>query len=122
MDAKEMILRTKKFGYDCIELCKNLEGDFFKNHIRCQLIRCSTSVVSNYRAARLSQSKATFIAKISIVIEEADESSMWIELIIDKNLLSTKYLLESQRLMKEGVELTSILIATRKTLNSKRSK
>ena len=122
MDAKEMILRTKKFGYDCIELCKNLEGDFLKNHIRGQLIRCSTSVASNYRAARLSQSKASFVAKISIVIEEADESWMWIELIIDKILLPSKYLVESQRLMKEGIELTSILIATRKTINSKRSK
>ena len=120
MNAKEMLGRTKKFGYDCIDLCNFLEGSFLKNHVRGQLIRSSTSVSCNYRAVRLAQSPAAFVSKISIVIEEADESAMWIELIIDKNLLPNEFSNESQRLMKEASELTSILIATRKTLNSKR--
>lgn len=115
-----MIKRTKKFGYDCIDLCNHLDGSFLKNHVRGQLIRSSTSVSSNYRAARLAQSKASFVAKISIVAEEADESSMWIELIIDKNLIPS-YTEELKRLMKEGIELTSICIATRKTINSEKS-
>ena len=115
-----MLKRTKKFGYDCIDLCDNLEGSYLKNHIRGQLIRSSTSVSSNYRAARLAQTEASFVAKISIVVEEADESSMWIEMIIDKKLLPSQYFEESQRLIKEGTELTSILIATRKTINSRR--
>jgi four helix bundle protein len=120
MDAKEMLGRTKKFGYDCIDLCENLEGSFLKNHIRGQLIRSSSSVTSNYRAARLAQSEASFVAKISIVLEEADESSMWIEMIIDKNLLPLKFNEELRRLMIEGAELTSILIATRKTMSLRR--
>jgi four helix bundle protein len=119
MDAKEMLIRTKRFGYDCVDLCDNLDGSFLKKHVRGQLVRCSTSVSSNYRAARLAQSTASFVAKISIVIEEADESSMWIEMIIDKNLLSSRFSDESQRLMKEANELTSIFISTRKTVNSK---
>jgi four helix bundle protein len=117
MDAKEMLKRTKSFGYDCIDLCASLEGSFLKNHIRGQLIRCSTSVTSNYRAARLAQSEASFVAKISIVVEEADESTMWIEMIMDKNLIPAELFDESNRLLKEGSELTSILIATRKTIN-----
>ena len=83
MDAKEMLRRTKQFGYDCIDLCSSLEGNYLKNHIRGQLIRSSTSVSANYRAGRLAQSKASFVSKISITVEEADESSMWIEMIID---------------------------------------
>ena len=51
MDAKEMLKRTKKFGYDCIDLSNSLFGSYLKNHVRGQLIRCSTSVSSNYRAA-----------------------------------------------------------------------
>jgi four helix bundle protein len=121
MDAKEMLRRTKKFGYDCIDICECLEGSYLKNHIRGQLIRSSTSVGSNYRAARLAQSEAAFVAKISIVVEEADESSMWIEMIIDKNLLPLEFIEELRGLMNEGLELTSILIATRKTINSRKS-
>jgi four helix bundle protein len=117
MDAKEMLKRTKQFGYDYIDLCNFLEGNYLKNHVRGQLIRCSTSVSANYRAARLAQSKASFAAKISIVIEEADESAMWIEMIIDKQLIPIKYEDTSKKLVNEANELTSILIATRKTLS-----
>ena len=119
MDAKEMLKRTKQFGYDCIDLCYSLEGDYLKNHVRGQLLRCSTSVSANYRAARLAQSEASFVAKVSITIEEADESGMWIEMIIDKNLLSSDHVNESKRLLKEAQELTSIFVATRKTINLK---
>ena len=115
-----MLKRTKQFGYDCIELSNSLYGSYLKNHIRGQLIRCSTSVAANYRAARLAQSKASFVAKVSISIEEADESAMWLEIIVDKNLLPAKFGEISQKLMREAYELTSIFIATRKTIENKR--
>lgn len=121
MDAKELLCRTRQFGYDCIDLCNNLDGNYLKKHVKGQLIRSSTSVNANYRAARLAQSEASFVAKLSISIEEADESAMWIELIIDKRLLSEKHLSESKRLLKEATELTSIFIATRKTINTRRN-
>ncbi|MCX6332988.1 MAG: four helix bundle protein [Bacteroidia bacterium] len=122
MDAKELLYRTKQFGYNCIDLCNQLDGNYLENHVRWQLIRSSTSVNANYRAARLAQSEASFIAKLSISIEEADESAMWIELIIDKNLLSEKQLYESKRLLKEASELTAIFIAIRKTINTRNKK
>jgi four helix bundle protein len=121
MDAKEMLRRTKQFGYDCIELTDSLYGNFLKNHVRGQLIRCSTSVGANYRAARLAQSKASFVAKVSISVEESDESAMWLELIIDKKLLHPKYYEESKRLINEANELTSIFVATRKTIESRKN-
>jgi len=118
MDAKEMIRRTKQFGYDCIDLSDFLYGSYLKNHVRGQLIRSSTSIGANYRAARLAQSKAGFISKISICVEESDESEMWLELISDKNLLPEKLTCEVFRLKTEAAELTSIFISTRKTLSS----
>lgn len=121
MDAKEMLRRTRQFGYNCIDLSEYLEGSYLKNHVRGQLIRCSTSVGSNYRAARLAQTKASFVAKLSISIEEADESAMWLELILDKKLLDPRKIEESKPLLKEANELTSIFIATRKTMQNKRS-
>lgn len=121
MDAKEMLKRTKQFGYDCIDLSEHLYGSFMKIHIRNQLIRSSTSVSCNYRAARVAQSTASFVSKVSIAIEEADESEMWLEMLIDKNLLSINSIVETKRLKREANELTSILIATRKTLQKRLS-
>jgi four helix bundle protein len=62
------------------------------------------------------QSKATFISKISIVIEEADESEFWLEFIIDENLMPREKVLP---LFSEAHELTSIFIATRRTAQRK---
>ncbi len=87
------------------------------DHIRRQLIKCSTSVAANYRAACIAQSKASFVSKLSIVIEEVDESCFWLEFIIDEKLLNEK---QVAPLLNEGEELTSIFISSRKTMkNSK---
>ncbi|MGD8663112.1 MAG: four helix bundle protein, partial [Desulfobacterales bacterium] len=85
--SEELKLRTKKFAHRCVRLAMALPNTKLGNHIQGQLIRCSTSVASNYRAARLAQSKAGFISKLSIVIEEADESYFWLEFIIDENMI-----------------------------------
>ena len=83
----DLVERTKRFAHDCVKLAVKLPNTYLGNHIKGQLIRCSTSVAANYRAARLGQSKAMFISKLSIVIEEADESEFWLEFIIDERLL-----------------------------------
>ena len=85
-------------------------------HIQGQLIRSSTSVAANYRAACIAQSKVGFISKLSIVIEETDESSFWLEFIIDEDLLpKTKV----DPLFKESEELTAIFFSSRKTARKK---
>ena len=58
--------RTKRFAHDCVKLALKLPNSYLGNHIKGQLIRCSISVAANYRAARLGQSKAVFISKISM--------------------------------------------------------
>jgi len=112
MKGDELKRRTTKFAHRCVKLTMALPNTPLGNHIQGQLIRCSTSVASNYRATCIAQSKASFVSKLSIVIEEADESIFWLEFIIDENLLK-KNLVEP--LMKEAAELTAIFITSRKT-------
>jgi len=116
MNKEELKDRTKKFAHRCVKLAMSLSETDIGGHIRRQLIRCSTSVAANYRATCLAQSRASFISKISIVLEETDESFFWLEFIVDEGLMERK-LVES--LIKEAEELTAIFISSRKTAKSK---
>ena len=117
MKGDELKGRTKEFAHRCVKLAMALPNTQLGNHIRGQLFRCATSVASNYRAACIAQSKASFISKLSIVVEEADESIFWLEFIIDENLLR-RHLAEP--LMKEAEELTAIFITSRKTARKRK--
>lgn len=108
----ELIKRSKTFAHDCVKIAINLPINKLGNHIEGQLIRCSTSVAANYRAACLGQSKKAFISKLGIVIEEADECIFWIEFLQDEKLKDDE---DTSRLLKEARELTSIFIASRIT-------
>jgi four helix bundle protein len=116
LDSEKLKSRTKVFAHRCIKLATAPPRTPLGRHIESQLIRCSTSVASNYRASLQAQSKAAFIAKISIVIEESDESEFWLEFIIDEQLMSKNQVVS---LLKEAHELTSIFITTRKTAQKK---
>ncbi|WP_111306995.1 four helix bundle protein [Confluentibacter sediminis] len=113
---EQLKIRTKVFAHNCVKTTQLFPNTYLSNHIKGQLIRCSTSVAANYRATCIAQSKPSFIAKISIVIEEIDESNFWLEFARDENLISKE---EIDFLLKEFSELTSIFIASRKTASSK---
>ncbi len=112
MSGENLVFRTKAFAINCVNIAEKLKDSYLSRHIKGQLIRCSTSVAANYRATRLAQSKAAFIAKLSIVIEEADESEFWLDFALEFNLFKKE---EINSIMKEAHELTSIFIASRKT-------
>ena len=116
MNSEELKKRTKKFAHRCVKLAMALPETTLGNHLRGQVIRCSSSVAANYRATCLSQSKASFIAKLSIVLEEADESAFWLEFIIDENLLKENLV---KPLLQEAEELTAIFASSRKTASTK---
>ena len=107
--------RTKQFAHQCIKLTKLLPNIYLGNHIKGQLIRCCTSVAANYRATCLAQSKPSFIAKISIVIEEVDETAFWLEFIVDEKLVDLRKI---EELLKEAKELTAIFVTSRKTASN----
>lgn len=110
--------RTKDFAHRCVKLALALPKTDLGNHLRRQFIRSSTSVASNYRAACVAQSKSDFVFKLSIVIEETDESCFWLEFITEENLLSEK---QTSELLEEAKELTAIFITSRKTSKNRQT-
>ena len=116
MNRDELTNRTKEFAHRCVKLAMALPETALGKHLKGQVIRCSTSVAANYRATCLSQSKASFIAKISIVLEEADEAAFWLEFIMDEKLLKATLV---EPLLMEAEELTKIFASSRKTASTK---
>lgn len=102
--------RTRTFALRCINLVNALPNSDVGLVIGRQLLRSSTSVGANYRAASLAHSKASFVSKLSIVLEEADECCYWMDLIIEAKLLSRTKVID---LYDEAVELTKIFAASR---------
>lgn len=112
MDEIELKQRTKQFGLRTMKLVAALPENKVGRTIGSQLIRSATAVGANYRAACRGRSRAEFIAKLGIVIEEADESGYWLELVIEGDLMP-KNLVEP--LLLEANELTAIMVASRKS-------
>jgi four helix bundle protein len=112
MTPRELRDRTKRFAVETIRLCRELPATLDGRTIAGQLIRAATSVAANYRAACRGRSRAEFIAKLGIVLEESDESLLWLELIVDSNILPRTRV---DRLLKEADELTAIFTTALKT-------
>ena len=112
MDRDELRERTKVFAHRCVKLATALPERTLGRHIRSQLIRSATAVAANYRAACVAQSRAAFIAKLSIVVEEVDESCFWMEFLVDEGLTARQ---KVAPLLEEGKELTAIFVAARRT-------
>lgn len=116
MNEQELKNRTKQFGLRIMKLVDALPNTTSGRTIGYQLIRSGTSVGANYRAACRGRSKAEFIAKLGIVIEESDECGYWLELIVEGNLLSKT---QVEPLHKKADELTAIFTASVRTTKSK---
>ena len=119
MTRAELQDRTRQFNIDIILLCQSLPRSAAGFELARQLIRSAGSVGANYRASRRAKSKADFIYKIQVVLEEADESLYWLEVISGTGLLPRVILPELNRLMKEADELTAIFSKADKTIKAK---
>ena len=84
--------------------------------MRPQLLRAGTGVCANYRAASRARSPKEFVAKLSVVIEEADESELWLDFLETRRY---GQLASVKRLRNEAVELRSIFMASRRTAAAK---
>jgi len=108
---QKMKTRTKKFAVDVILFCDSLKSCKASSVITYQLVKSATSTGANYRAACRARSKNEFFSKISIVVEEADESEYWLEVIKDSKLTRANVLLE--HLLAEALEITKIVSKAR---------
>jgi four helix bundle protein len=112
MTESDLIERTKQFALRVIKLVGELPRTIEGRAIASQLMRSGTSVAANYRAACRARSKPEFIAKLSTVEEEADESAFWLELIIDAGLMSDSKI---RPLLNEASEIVAIMASSKKT-------
>jgi four helix bundle protein len=111
-EPEELRTRTKRFAVRIVKLCDALPNKPSGWIIAKQILRSGTSIAANYRAACRSRSKAEFIAKLCIVVEEADETLYWLELLSETGLMPASKL---QSLMDEADQLTAIFVTARKT-------
>ena len=81
--ADHLKKRTKQFAIRLVRLFKSLPKTEEAKILGRQLLRSGTSVAANYRAVCRARSKAEFIAKVGTVVEEADETVFWLELLIE---------------------------------------
>ncbi len=112
MNENELKKRTKQFGLRVIKLVESLPSSQTARTIGNQLLRSGMSVGANYRAACRGRSKADFIAKAGISLEEADECLYWMEMLQEAGIVPVEKLKE---LMKEADELVAIFTASIKT-------
>lgn len=113
---KDLKERTKQFSLAIINTAEQLPLSISGKVVANQLIRSGTSVGANYRAVCRSRSNKEFIAKMNIVLEEADEVCFWLELINEKKWIPSEIIDIN---LKEANELTAIFVSSLKTINAK---
>lgn len=107
--------RAKSFALRVMRMSDALPRTRSGNVIGNQVLRSSTSMAANYRAAGRARSKAEFIAKIGVVIEEADETVFWLELLRDSGIITPAKL---HHMLDEAIQLLAIFSASRRTAKS----
>lgn len=112
---QELRTRTKTFALRVIRMSQALPRNREASVILNQVLRSATGIAANYRAAGRSRSKAEFIAKIGVVVEEADETVFWLEMLADSRIVRPQKL---GNLLAEATELVAIFAASRKTARS----
>jgi four helix bundle protein len=115
--ARELQDRTKKFALRMISAFARLPITEEARVLGRQFLRSGTSVAANYRAACRARSAADVISRISVVVEEADETLFWLELIVEANLVPSKVV---ESLVMECEELLKIFSASLATAKSNR--
>ena len=108
-----MKAKTKKFAVDVVDYCDELPLTPGSRNIIFQLIKSATSTGANYRAACRGRSKKEFHAKMSITVEEADESEYWLEVLQESKIKDNA--VETSRLLNEISEILKVVSKARKS-------
>ena len=114
MTPQQLRDRTKRFALDVIRFCRKLPRTDEARVIGRQLLRAGTSVGANYRGVCRARSDPEFIAKLGVVIEEADESAYWLEILVDGEVVHPSPV--QRALHQEAEELTRMFVSSRETV------
>lgn len=106
--------RLKLFMLRCVKVYRTLSKDYDAQHFGHQLIRSSSSAAANFRAVRRGRSQKEYFAKLSVTIEELDESLFWLETLIYTELVPEHRLAD---LIDEGYQILKILSKSRKSVS-----
>ena len=110
--AQELKERTKQFAIRVVRLFRSLPKTEEARVVGKQALRSGTSVAANYRAVCRARSKAECIAKIGVVVEEADETVFWLELLVETGIVAQARM---DGLLTEANELLAIFAASQRT-------
>ena len=114
---QELKDRTKQFALRIMMMSEALPNTRAANIVANQILRSATGMAANYRAVGRARSKAEFTAKVGVVVEEADETLFWLELLADRGILKPQRLRD---LLTEANELVAIFTASHKTARGNR--
>jgi len=109
MSDRDLKKRTRRFALEVVRFVEALPNDQVCRILGRQLVRAGTSVGANYRAACRAKSGADFISKMGTVEEEADESSYWLELLVEARKADQT---KAGPLINEANELVAIAVAS----------
>lgn len=112
---EELKTRLRGFSLSLIKLSQDTPYSQESKVLMNQLLRSGTSVYANYRAACRARSKAEFFSKLIIVVEEADETEMWLDLVISSKVNESEL---AKNLLSESLEILKIMAKARKSLSS----
>jgi four helix bundle protein len=112
MTPETLKLRTRQLAVAIVRFCRSIPRSEEGRVIGRQLLGSGTSIGANYRAVCRARSDAEFVAKLGLVIEEADETGYWCELLVDAEIARLRVV---EALIREADELTRIFVASRET-------
>jgi four helix bundle protein len=110
--SERLKARSKSFAIRIVQMFRSLPKTDEAKVIGRQVLRSGTSAAANYRAACRARSKPEFLSKISVVVEEIDETVFWLEMLIDVGIVSAKRM---GNLLDEANELLAIFAASQHT-------
>ncbi len=109
MNSEILKARTKAYSISIGKLIIDLPPNVLNKNYSNQLVRCSSSVGANYRAACRAKSTADFLNKLKIVEEELDETIFFLELLLEFN---PNLKVTIQKNWDEASELLAIIVAS----------
>jgi four helix bundle protein len=116
MHKPELELRTKQFSLRIIKMFGKLPKRIEAEVLGKQVLRSGTSVAANYLEACRARSKAELISKLGIVEQELAETKLWLELLVEGEIVTASKMAE---LVRETEELLKIIVTSIKTLKGR---
>jgi len=118
-ERQSILERTKAFALRIIRLYSSLPKTTEAQIMGKQVLRSGTSVGAHVREGKRSRSDAEMISKTEGALQELEETTYWLELLVESGIVKAGML---AGLMKEADELMAILVASAKTMKSRRTK